>query len=119
MLSHKVPSSDQFCLLIFINDLPNASAMSTILLADDATLSSSHHSYEVLVDRVNSELTGIAEWMKCNKLTVNIDKTYCIIFINRQINPDVNMPLVLDGSGIETVQSGKYFGCHPVQPLEF
>ena len=48
--------------------------MANILIADDTTLSSSHHSYEVLVDRVNSELTGIAEWMKCNRLTVNIDK---------------------------------------------
>ena len=50
--------------------------MSTILFDDYTTLSSSHHSYEVLVDKVNSELTGIADWMKCNKLTVNIGKTY-------------------------------------------
>ena len=69
--------------------------MSTILFADDTNLSSSHQSYDE--NRVNSELTGIAEWMKCNKLTVNIDKTYCIIFTIRQIDPGVNMPLVLDG----------------------
>ena len=43
-------------------------------------------------------------------LAVNIDKTYCIIFINRQIDLDVNMPLVLDRRGIETVQSGKFLG---------
>ena len=96
--------------LIFINDLPNASAMSTISFADDTTLSSSHHSYEVLVDRVNSGLTGIAEWMKRNKLTVNIDKKYCIIFTNMQIDPGVNIPLLLDGCGIEIVQSGKFLG---------
>ena len=37
-------------------------------------------------------------------------KTYCILYTNRQIDPGVNMPLVLDGRVIETVQSGKFLG---------
>ena len=97
--------------LFFINDLPNASAMSTILFADDTTLSCSNHSYEVLVNETNSELAGIVDWMKCNKLTINVDKTYCILFSNRRASlSNDDAPLVLDGHALEIVQSGKFLG---------
>ena len=71
--------------LIIINDLPNASSMSSILFAYDTTLSFSHPNYDVLIDVANAEMNNIVELMECNKLTINVDETNSMIFTNKVI----------------------------------
>ena len=68
---------------IYINDFDKSSDLfSFILFADDLNLFISHNDIEVLFNIVNSELTCIANWIKANKLSLNIQKTNYMLFSN-------------------------------------
>ena len=67
--------------LIFCNDLHfNLKSCSCILFADDTTIYRSHKNIRYLEWMVNEDLKIVADWFKCNKLTVNIDKTVSLLF---------------------------------------
>ena len=76
--------------LLYINDLPNVSEFSTILFADDTTLTTSHQHYPTLINNINLELVKIRNWLINNRLSLNIDKTYMMVFTNRsqEVNND-------------------------------
>ena len=95
--------------LIYINDLPSVSnKLSSILFADDATLSLSDKNFGNLVENLNSELGKIDVWTKCNRLTVNYEKTVGIIFSKRPYNLDSN--IMMNGRNISTNFEHKYLG---------
>ena len=60
--------------LIFINDLPNATELLTLLFADDTTFQISGVNVDLLYEKANFELEKAAEWFKSNKLTLNVKK---------------------------------------------
>jgi len=67
--------------LVYINDIHRSSSiMKFILFADDTTLLASNKSLSALMNLVNEELHVINEWLKTNKLSLNIAKTHYIIF---------------------------------------
>jgi hypothetical protein len=66
--------------LIFINDLPNATILKTLLFADDACSLHSDKNLNELILKVNTELQKIANWFSANKLVVNVNKCKYIIF---------------------------------------
>ena len=67
--------------LIYINDLANISKnLYFILFADDTNIFFAHHSWEILLQRLNNELTLVNNWFLANRLTLNIDKTNFILF---------------------------------------
>ena len=71
--------------LFYINDLPNASQLTEVLLfADDTSIFYSHSDVNHLTTVVNKELQNINTWMKANKLSVNVKKTNCVIFKSKQ-----------------------------------
>ena len=58
---------------------------------------------------INTELHNIAEWLKLNKLTLNINKTKYMIF--QMPNKKVTVPtLTIDGVNIERVQHFNFLG---------
>ena len=58
---------------------------------------------------INTELHNIAEWLKLNKLTLNINKTKYMIF--QMPNKKVTVPtLTIDGVNIERVQHLNFLG---------
>ena len=66
--------------VLYINDLPNASKMTeTLIFADDTSIFYSHSDPKHLESVLNEELTKVDVWMKSNKLSVNIEKTNYII----------------------------------------
>ena len=68
-------------LLIYINDLYNVCLESVaILFADDTNLFYSGSHIETLVRSINDELSNISTWLKANKLSLNVYKTYYMIF---------------------------------------
>ena len=76
--------------LIFINDLPNVSKLlSTILFADDATLSLCGKDPIRLINLANNELLKFQIWCVANRLTVNTLKTFFILISYRSIT---NLP---------------------------
>jgi hypothetical protein len=97
--------------LIFINDLPQMSSMfSTILFADDTTLSSTNVSYENLITRTNRELEKFKMWSVNNRLSVNIGKTFAILFTNRLGDINYDSKVYFDGGEVLLKNCGNFLG---------
>ena len=62
--------------LIYVNDIINSSSiLSFIMFADYTNILFSHKNLPELIATLNSELSNISSWFKCNKLSFNINKT--------------------------------------------
>lgn len=66
--------------LIYINDLDKASNLMSIMFADDTNLFLTNNDIYKLFSSMNDELKKVSSWFKCNKLTLNINKTKWILF---------------------------------------
>ena len=76
---------------ILINDLVNSSKMLFFLMyADDTTIYFNLEDFP-LHNRhieINTELHKVNTWLKVNKLSLNVEKTKCMIFHKRRhLNP--------------------------------
>ena len=59
---------------LYINDLDYVSdAFHKVLFADDTNLILSHKNILVLQETANKELLKVDTWLKCNKLSLNIN----------------------------------------------
>ena len=65
--------------LLYINDLPNCTANSPKLFADDACLILADPSVQNLKTKITKELQKITNWVNANKLTLNFAKSNIII----------------------------------------
>ena len=103
--------SNLSCLLflLFINELPRISnRFSSILFADDLTMV--FRCNESNAEQVcNSELAKFLDWTTANKLSVNIDKTYCIAHTYRIINTN-NFNIFIDNSNLQFYEEGLFLG---------
>ena len=73
---------------IYINDFPKSSSkFSFIMFADDSNLFYSHNNVDTLFNTVNSELSYISNWVRANKLSLNINKTHFMLFTGSKIIP--------------------------------
>ena len=79
--------------LIYVNDIHTVSnKLNFILYADDTTLTSplctfthgAQNDVSHVSSQINSELLKISDWLKVNKLSLNLDKTKYMIFHNYQ-----------------------------------
>ena len=59
---------------------------------------------------LNSELLNISNWMKANKLSVNLSKTNYIIFRPRNKKLNHNLKLFLNGEELKRISHTKYLG---------
>ena len=67
--------------LDYMNDIYNASQLLyNILYADDTCIYLSGNELSSLIKSTNSEIKLISDWLKANNLTLNIDKTYYMVF---------------------------------------
>ncbi len=66
--------------LLYINDLPGASQLYSLLFADDTTLLASHRNLNHLVDFVNTEFKKITDFFRLNRLSLHPAKTKFILF---------------------------------------
>jgi hypothetical protein len=94
--------------LLYINDLPCVSNLfSTILFADDTTLSLSDVNYSDLITSTNTELNKVKQWTVSNRLSLNVDKTFAIMFSNRPYNPQ---PVLFGNETVAQCSQGKFLG---------
>ena len=68
---------------------------------------SSNHLTEA-IDVVNRQLSKVSDWLQCNKLSVNVSKTKCMLFSYGKIARDVT--IYLNGSQIEQIETCKFLG---------
>ena len=80
--------------LIFINDLHySVSHGTSLLFADDATLLHSHKDLRYLKWTVETDLNSLMDWFKANKLTLNLDKTVCVLFNNKTKTKELTLDI--------------------------
>ena len=79
-----------------------------IFFADDYNLFQNGKDPEDIEMKINSDLAEIAEWLKVNKLTLNINKTICMIFSKRHNHAYVSIKL--EGKLITRVSQPKFLG---------
>ena len=95
--------------LIYVNDMPNISSnFSPVLFADDTTLCFRGENIENLVELCNNELHKFSQWCVGNRLSLNLDKTFCIVVTNRNINCDIQVSINNRFLQLET--SGRFLG---------
>ena len=99
--------------LIYINDLPNVcKVMMPFLFADDTHLFTSGDNIEEMYEVANQELISIAEWLKVNKLSLNVKKTHYMVFSGANSVPPLIRPnkLKIEGEEISEVSKTKFLG---------
>ena len=69
--------------LCFINDLPNSTLLYSFLFADDTAVLAFSSNLSELVQQVNEELQKIANWLRANRMAINVSKTKYILFHTR------------------------------------
>ena len=83
--------------LIYINDIAKSSdVLSFILFADDSNLFCSHSHLDTLIATVNFELAFVSNWIKSNKLSLNIKKpTVCFLVMCLMLYLEIFILIVL------------------------
>ena len=95
--------------IVYINDFyMSSTTLSFLLFADDSNIFFSHKDPEILLRTVNSQLREVADWIKANKLSLNLLKTNYMLFSNIINNLPGN--IVLDNTVIQKVSSTKFLG---------
>ena len=75
--------------LLYINDICNVSDIfKSILFADDTNFFCSGKSVNQLCNRVCGELSKLNKWFAVNKLSLNVEKTNFIVFMNHKVKDE-------------------------------
>ena len=98
--------------LLYINDIANSynSRSKCFLFADDTSLFSSAKNIHELETTLNEDLCNIQEWLLCNKLSLNVSKSNCVIFCTRQKNLTKSLTLKINNEIIQEKSYTKYLG---------
>lgn len=84
LVSHKGVS----LFTLYINDITNIFTFAnTILFADDMTLYFTNSNNETLFLQANQDLNKLHNWCLSNRLTINTNKTYYMLFSNKCFLP--------------------------------
>ena len=88
----KAQSLDHSCSFsLYIDDIYKSSSLFVFyLLADDTSIILANNNLKELESLVNRELGNVNEWLKANKLSLNIKKSNFVIFLPQQ----KNMPFI-------------------------
>lgn len=97
--------------LVYINDLNKAILSSKVFhFADDTSLILSDLSYKKLVKLMNQDLRLLNEWLRANKLCLNVLKSELLIFNPLNKNGDSSYKIKLDGKILIPTNNVKYLG---------
>ena len=109
-----VPQGSILGPLLFIcvmNDIGNVSDfLYTILYADDTSVLLNGKCYTDLVALLNSELEKLSLWLQSNKLSLNVQKTYYIVFHRARIKSDEHAVITINNVILQRTNSLKYLG---------
>ena len=95
--------------LIFTNDLAkNLTFSNSIMFADDTTLYKTHENLRYLKWCMEQDITNLIDWFKENKLTLNLDKTACILFKKNGNKHEIQ--LEIDDIVINSSTTTKFLG---------
>ena len=95
-----------------MNDMCNVSELLfTVMHADDTSVVIHGKNMLSIVTTINQGLQTLSTWFKGNKLSLNTDKTYYMIFHRAKIKlPDRDYPIIMNNSPLSNVKNQKYLG---------
>ena len=95
--------STEFCswtppFLLYINDLNKSiKTLRAYHFADNTNILLSNESLELLAKKMNQNLKNLSQWLKANKLSLNVKKTDLIIFYPKNTKLDYSVKFKLNG----------------------
>ena len=95
--------------IIFTNDLhKQLQHCNSILFADDTTLYKSHRNLKYLNWCIEDDMKTIVKWFQVNKLTLNIEKTVCLLFQKQGHSDEIHIKV--DNISIQNTHETKFLG---------
>ena len=105
-------------ILIYVNDLQNASTLfHAITFADDTNLFMAASSIGSLCESVNSELEKVKTWLNCNRLSLNVSKTSYQLYTKKSF--DISLDIRIDDISISRADKVKFLGVIVDDQLSF
>lgn len=98
--------------ILFVNDYPKCLRHShATIYADDTSQDVSDKCIDVIERKLKDDLINSINWMKCNKLTMNLKKTQCMLIgTSQRLANCRKMCINIDNIVLETVDSSKLLG---------
>ena len=99
--------------LMYINDITESinENCSISLFADDAVIYTTGYSSQEVNDKLNEQIIKIEEWMRKNKLEVNVGKTKIMLIRSvRKSIVEENVKIEMQNKTLEVVEEIKYLG---------
>ena len=95
--------------IIYMNNICNVSELLyTIMYADDTSVIMSGNDLKSLIQSVNSKLCLLNTWLKVNKLSLNVNKTYYLVFHRARIKVDNDNSIRMNDSIINSASHLNY-----------
>ena len=99
--------------LIYINDLHAAIKYSEEHhFADDTNLLNVNSCVKSINKQVNYDLKNLSDWLKANKISLNVGKTELVLFTSSKKQLDCDLKIKLNGKRLYETDSVKYLGIH-------
>ena len=112
-IKHGVPQGSilgPLLFLIYINDkVYSSKKLKFLLFADDTSLFLTGNNKDEMQTVLNAELTKVSEWLRANKLSLNIGKSKVLDF-SKKHNPESPLVAKIDSKQIELTECAKYLG---------
>ena len=103
-----------FTFLIYINDMHVCSnLLGMIHFADDTTVYTTGDNFDAILTMFNIELEKIDQWLQCNRLSLNVEKTSWTVFSNCENN------LYIRQSILTKVSHAKFLGVFLDEKFKF
>ena len=98
--------------LLYINDLADVSSvLFSLLFADDSNMFLTGNDPNELIRIMNTEIVKVVDWLRVNKLSLNLKKTHFILFRQQQRSKiTISEELIIDHVNIEMKDSTKFLG---------
>ena len=81
-----------------------------LLFADDTNIFARGADLEELSSRMNAEMIKLYDWLKSNRLSLNISKTHYMVFNPKTRIPCQDIKLFINGRKLEEVKECKFLG---------
>lgn len=106
--------------ILYINDFENcSSSLHKVIFADDTNLLLSHKDPLELQKLLNSELSKVDTWFRCNKLSLNLNKTNYILFSTNNKLLSNDLKIEIRGEELNRVYTTTFLGVNIDYSLNF
>ena len=99
--------------LIYINDIAESSpTLDFNLFADDTSIFFKHKNGDEMEEILNRELDKVSNWLKANKLSLNVNKSSVLAFRSKSENSEKILNLQINNELLEEKIYTKYLGIY-------